>query len=133
MRRLLPALSPRVTLFLNSPLDENARKLWALKWAPALAALTGQLAGGSERESCRGSSSNSSSRSSSSSNPCAQARVQVDIGAVRIFASRWVNESLFPRWLVVDPASPKGEQVRREGEREGRAGEEGGGERGASR
>ena len=59
MRRLIPSLSPRVTVFLHSPLDENSRKLWALKWAAALAAnLTGQLAGGNE--SRRGSSSSSS-------------------------------------------------------------------------
>ena len=100
MRRLLPALSPRVTLFLNSPLDENSRKLWALKWAPALAA---QLTGSN------GSSSGNDSRSSAF--PFSQ--VQVEIGAVRVFGNEWVNQALLPQGVVVDRSSPKGEQVRR--------------------
>ena len=83
MHRLLPSFPPRVTLFLHSPLDEASRKLWALAWAPGLVTSGGEGTG----------------------------KVRVDIGAVRIFPSTWVNESAYPKKVLEDVYSPQREQV----------------------
>ena len=88
VHRLLPSFPPRVTLFLHSPLDEASRKLWALAWAPGL--VTAAAAGGAVEGG---------------------GAVRVDIGAVRIFASTWVNESAYPEKVLEDAYSPQREQV----------------------
>ncbi|CAI5505886.1 unnamed protein product [Closterium sp. Naga37s-1] len=96
--------SPLPVLFLNSPLDENAHKLWALKWAVRPRSRTTDLPTRDHSSSSDGYSSSSTSEPPplplTSDIPPGTVSSELEalmgtvlLGAVNIFAPTWLNES----------------------------------------